>query len=448
MSILGPVGSLRRSVVLNIIAALSLCILLAGAVMIHEFYEHLEENLEEMLFEEAKEIIGQVDPNAPAFGLNVKALRYRGIEGMYRYTVFDGTGSVVAGGESSDAIWAQLKKTELGHPKIIKLPGDRIGLGLRARSSEKDIIVLVSTYPTGNENTQFEKLTHEIEEQIVWVILGVLIVLTSAIYATRRGLAPLDPLSDQAAQIGPKDSHQRLATKQVPAEITPLIDAVNGAFDRMEAGYQAQRDFSSNVAHEIRTPIAVLRSSVERISDPELRESLIQDVTQLDQIFQQLIDLARADAASKSSLVPVDLHDLAVGIASEMAQTALQGGQTLSVIGPKTVIVQGNAGLLGIALRNVIQNALQHALEGTDVEIQLMNAPPGWQVTDSGPGVPDERKSALFERFNRGQHTNTGSKGSGIGLAIVKSVADLHDAKVSIRDADQNGSIFSFQFNI
>ncbi len=190
----------------------------------------------------------------------------------------------------------------------------------------------------------------------------------------------------------------------------------------------------------------MLRSSVDRIENSAVKDSLIQDVMQLDQIFQQLIDLARADAVLETSFVPVDLHQLAVASASEMAQIALRDGHTLSVTGARRVQVQGNPGLLGIALRNVIRNALQHAPEGSDVEIKVLSDPAGWKVLDHGSGVPDELKSALFERFNRGTQAHANSKGSGIGLAIVKSVAKSHNATVGIQDRMPKGSAFSFVF--
>jgi len=222
---------------------------------------------------------------------------------------------------------------------------------------------------------------------------------------------------------------------------------VNRAFDRLETGYRAQRDFSSNVAHEVRTPLAVLRSSVDRIDSPELKESLVQDVVRIDQIFQQLIDLARADTAPTSSFAPVELHGLAVEIASDMAQDALRGGHALSVSGAKNVQVHANPGLLGIALRNVIRNALQYAPAGSDVDIEILDSPAGWQVLDRGPGVPDDMKESLFERFNRGEQANGKSVGSGIGLSIVKSVANSHGATVTIQGREGGGSVFSFVFN-
>ncbi len=442
----GQRRSLKRSLLLNIIAALSLCIILAGAILISEFYEHLEENLEDAMIDEAKEIVSQIDPAAPQYGLDANALRFQGVEGTYRYTVYDETGNIVAGGEGAVVIWPQLSQIRLGDPQSIALLGDRLGIGLRARIADQDVFVLVSTYPKENNETQFDKLLHEIEEEIWWVVLGVVMVLTFALFATGRALSSLKVLSNQAHQIGPTATNQRLQTDRVPTEIAPLIEDVNMAFDRLEQGYKAQRDFAANVAHEIRTPIAVLRSSIDRIDDPALKKTLSQDAKQLDRIFGQLIDLSRADAALQSGFEPVDLRDVAVEVATELAPVALRSGRRLSVIGDETVLVHGNAGLLGIALANVVRNALQYSSESSEVEIELYSSPAGWRVLDRGSGVPDALKTALFERFNRGNQANVGSKGSGIGLAIAMSVAHSHNAAVSIHDRDGGGSIFSFTF--
>lgn len=160
------------------------------------------------------------------------------------------------------------------------------------------------------------------------------------------------------------------------------------------------------MAHEIRTPIAVLRSS-----------------------FTQ-----------------VDLRAIAVEIASKMAPAALQSRRILSVTGAARADADGNPGLLGIALQNMIRNALQYVPEGSEIEIIIETHPAGWRVLDRGPGVPEAMKFSLFERFSRGAQVNTHSKGSGIGLAIVKSVAQSHHAQVQVADRDGGGSVFSFIF--
>lgn len=445
--LIGPRRSLKRSLLLNVMAALSLCVILAGAILISEFYEHLEENLEEAMIDEANEIVSQLDPTAPAYGLDVNTLRFRGVEGNYRYTVFDASGRPIAGSEASDGIWKQLAPIDLGEPQPVALPSDRLGLGLRARIADQDVFVLVSAFPKGRNETQVNKLVHEMEEAFWWIVLGVAMVLAAATLATRRALSPLKILSNQAHQIVPGAANQLLTTDRVPTEIAPLIADVNKAFDRLEQGYKAQRDFASNVAHEIRTPIAVLKSSIDRIEDVDLKQSLSQDTKQLDRIFGQLIDLSRADAALQSGFETVDLHRVAVDVATDLAPFALRSGLSLSVSGAEDVQVKGNAGLLGIAIGNLIRNAVQYSPKNSEVEVELVASPAGWKVSDKGPGVPDALKTTLFERFNRGAQTNTQSRGAGIGLAIVDSVAQSHGARVAIHDREGGGSVFSFIFN-
>ncbi|MEN8874540.1 MAG: ATP-binding protein [Pacificibacter sp.] len=442
--IFGAKRSLKRGLLLNIIAALSLCVVLASLILISEFKEHLAENLEQSLLDEATEVLGRIDPSLADFGLDGNALRFRGAEGNFRYTVFASDGIPIAGSETSDQIWSQLEQLNLGASNLIALEGDRFALGLRTMLLEQDIYILVSTFPKWNDSTQLSRLKHEITEGFWWLVLGGVTVVAAALFATRSSLGPLRGLAEQAREIGPNSANRRLQIATIPTEFKPLIEDVNNAFDRLEQGYKAQRDFSSNVAHEIRTPIAVLKSSIDRISDPQLKATLVQDAEQLDRIFGQLIDLARSEAASSSFFKPVDLHALAVETAMTFAVEAVRQEHSLSVTGAQNATLNGNAGLLSIALSNLIRNALQNTPQHSEVEVEVMSNPVGWRILDRGTGVPDNLKIALFERFNRGAQAHSNGTGSGIGLAIVKSVADCHGASVTIEDREGGGSIFSF----
>ncbi len=446
IALFGERSSLRRSLIINITAALSLCIALASVVLIYEFYEHLEENIEEALYQEAKEIIGQIDPDQDTYGLNPTAIRFSGIEGLYRYTVFDGTGKPIAGNETSPQMQSQVLKLEIGKRTEIPLLGERMGIGLRAKIDNQDFIVLVSTYPKATERTNFQKLAYEVEEQIIWVALGVLVVLAAAVLATRRSLISLRPIQKQAQLIGPTATIKRLSLKRVPSEIAPLITAVNGAFDRLEKGYQAQRDFSSNVAHEVRTPLAVLRSSIEMIEDTEVKDTVREDVLRLDRMFEQMIDLSRADALGKSAHVQVDLKRLAVDVAMDMSAGALKDKKSLAVTGADQSFATGNIGLIQIAVKNLVRNALIYSPVGTEVEIEVLGNPSGIRILDRGEGIKEEQKLHLFERFHRGAAANGNAPGSGIGLAIVKSVADAHAAQINIHDRQGGGSLFELIF--
>ncbi len=446
-AVFGKRLSLRRNLIFNIVTALSICIGIAAIVMISEFFEHLETNLENALIAEAYEVAGQIDPEEKDLGLNLDGLRFSGAEGIYRYTIFEDSGAMLAGGERYDHLPLLLKSLRPGRTAKITMPSGRIGVILRAPVEGQDFYILVTTSKAETESKKLPELLHEIEEQIQWILLGIVTVIVAAVLAARRSLKPLDTISRQAHDIGPNTTRQRLSVERLPAEIVPLVAAVNGAFDRLEQGYKAQREFSSNVAHEVRTPLAVLRSSIDRIEDAELRKGLTEDIQRLDQMFEQLIDLSRAESLGPTLFEPVNLHDIAVREATERASSAIRSGKMLAVTGDTDAMVMGHLGLLSIALGNLVRNALNYSPEGTEVEIEVLSDPPGWRVLDRGIGVPEKIKEGLFERFNRGEDSYGKIQGSGIGLAIVKSVAEAHGAVVDISDRDGGGSVFSFRFN-
>lgn len=445
-ALFGARHSLQRGLLINITAALSLCITLATVILIYEFYEHMRESLSKSLYQEAIEIIGQIDPDHETYNLDPQAVRFSGVEGLYRYTVFDGDAEPVVGTEISPQIQSQILKLETGKRTDISLPGDRIGVALRAKIDAQDFSVLVSTYPPGTDRTKFQKLIYELREQSTWVVFAILVVLSAAVLASRRSLRYLRPIQKQAQLIGPTATIKRLSLKRVPSEIAPLIMAVNGAFDRLEKGYQAQRDFSSNVAHEVRTPLAILRSSIEKIENSEIKDTINEDVLRLERMFEQMIDLARADALGKNAHVQLDLKQLAVDVAMEMSIGALKDKKSLAVTGVDQCFITGNRGLIHIAVTNLVRNALIYSPIGTEVEIEVLENPPCIRILDRGEGIQENQKSHLFDRFKRGASAAKYTLGAGIGLAIVKSVADAHNAQINIIDRDGGGSIFELIF--
>ncbi len=443
-SLFGPAGSLQRRLTLSMIAVFSLMILLAVVVMIHEFFDHLGEALEEQLAREALEVLIQIDPAAEEHGLDTDSLRFRGPLGAYRYTVFGPDLGVVAGGETSPEIRAQIARVPIGEAAPVALPGERRAMALCGLVLGQRYCVLASTYAPATDDTILNTLWQEVSEQTQWLVMAAITVLASALLVARRTLRPLDRIRREAALIGPRAPERRLSTEMLPSEIVPLVESVNRAFSRLDQGYRAQRDFSANVAHEIRNPLAILRAGIDRIEDAPTRRRLRRDLARIDTTFEQLIHLARAEAIGPESLGPVDLRALAAEVAAERAAEALRAGKSLALVGAETAPVRGHAGLIRIALDNLLRNALTHTPQGSEVEIEVSAAPPALRVADRGPGIPEAERERLFERFRRG--TTVTGDGSGLGLAIVRSVAQAHGGTVRIEDRPGGGSILVLEF--
>nr|WP_246175877.1 HAMP domain-containing sensor histidine kinase [Roseovarius bejariae] len=268
--------------------------------------------------------------------------------------------------------------------------------------------------------------------------------MAAAIATARRIQAPLRKTAEQLKAVAPGTPDIRLGKADLPTEFAPFVASVNAALDRLEEGYQAQRDFSSNVAHEVRTPLAVLRSTIELVENTTLRNDLLEDLERLDRLFSQLIELARADAAGERAMTTVDLNRIAIDLAAEESLRALRQNRSLAVTGAGTAPAIGHAGLLNVALGNLVRNALAHSPEGTEIEIEVLASPPGWRVYDRGPGVPDDMKPVIFDRFERGK-TNAHEGGVGIGLSIVWAVMQAHGGHCRVEDRKGGGAVFTLE---
>lgn len=432
-------GSLQRRLVANLVVALLVCVIGAAIVLTEEFFEHLEERAEGALRLEAEELAAQLDAGRPALGQDPQALRFAGDAGAFRYTVFDADWRPLLGGELGPEAGALLAAAAASGA-MVPIGPDRRGVVATRDLPGGPVHVLASSRLYSADRTHFLLLRHELDEEVLWLLAAVALVLTAAIVTARRAMRPLRQLMAQAGDIVPGAPERRLTAERLPTELAPLVGAVNDAFDRLERGYQAQRDFASNVAHEIRTPLAVLRSAIDGVEDPALRRDLAADLAELDRLFEQLIDLARADALGSAAYRPVCLHALAVDFAAEAGPGALRGGHALAVAGSEAAPAWGHPGLLTVALSNLVRNALAHSPRGGEVEIEVTADPPGWRVLDRGPGTARETRERLFDRFRRGQRE--GGPGSGIGLAIVKAVAEGHGGSVGVEDRPGGGSAF------
>ena len=277
----------------------------------------------------------------------------------------------------------------------------------------------------------------------------ILLLLTVNLVVIHRGLRPLRLASQLAGRIGPDVLSERLPVDIMPREIVPLVEAVNRAFDRIETGYNAQRDFLADVTHELRTPLSVLKAQLSILDDQAIAKTLLCDLDQLERLVAQLLDIARLDVLRVGGQDECDLEALAREIAEYLAPLALERGRSieLEALG-HPVLVRGVYDYLFRALRNLVENAIAHTPLGSMVRISVAE-PASIIVEDCGPGIPEEQRQVIFERFWQGRRDrNAGKTGAGLGMAIVARTVKEHGGRVEIGASDLGGAKFTLVFSL
>lgn len=252
----------------------------------------------------------------------------------------------------------------------------------------------------------------------------------------KRALAGVIKTAEEAERIDAGRRGIRLSADKVPREISPLVRAVNEAFDRLDEGYDRQHRFIASAAHELRTPIAILRMKIDAATDKGLR-SLLPDVSRLATLSEQLLDLHRLDNGAPSDRL--DLIALARSVAADLAPVLVSSGKAIEVIVEQPGMIMGNTGSIERALTNLIQNAVEH---GGDEVIVRVNGP-SVEVEDNGPGIPGEEHERVLEPFHR---LRPRSSGAGLGLNLVKQVVDHHGGRITIAEAPSGGAIVRLEF--
>ena len=263
--------------------------------------------------------------------------------------------------------------------------------------------------------------------------------------AIGRALAPLHALAGAVAARDPQHLAP-VAAEHVPREVRALVDRLNELFARIELSLERERAFTADAAHELRTPLAAIRAQAQVAqrsrSDAERAHALEQVIAGCDRatrLSEQLLTLARVEAGEwPERLVPCDLGDVAREVLAEVAQAAHSRGVTVELHADASVRVAGDAPLLHVLLRNLVDNAVRYGTGGSAVrvEIERRASQPVLRIIDQGPGVPAAERARVLDRFHRGLGAT--ESGAGLGLAIAARIAALHGATLTL-DEGPNG---------
>ena len=263
-----------------------------------------------------------------------------------------------------------------------------------------------------------------------------------------RGLQPLDAMSKAVSRRRP-DALAPLSERGMPDELQPLAASLNGLLERLSDAIAAQRRFTADAAHELRTPLAALKLQLDlarRATDPHARAGALDDleagVARASHVVEQLMTLARVEPeALAQTRTRCDLVALAKDAIVSRAALAADKGIDLGLARETPAVVDGDPASLGILLSNLIDNALRHTPRGgrIDVCVERQDDDAALVVADTGPGIAPDERERVFDRFYRGE--NAGETGSGLGLSIVKRIADAHHASIALGSPDQGSGL-------
>ncbi len=311
-------------------------------------------------------------------------------------------------------------------------------------------VLVVSRSVQEMRNTQQRTLL------LLLVLSAILLVVggSLAYWLAGRVLRPVRTIAGLARSISERDLHRRVEVKVPPDELQELVDTFNSMLARLDASFESLRRFTSDASHELRAPLALMRSELEgALTRDRSREeykrvltALHGEVDHLSRLADHLLILARADAGA---LVPetedIDVADFLHEVGARWGTVAGQQGVRIEVSAPPSGRMRADPRLIRRVLDNLLDNAVRHAPKGTRVVLRGSPAGGGWQleVADQGPGVPAEHRDRLFSRFARLDAARTpAGGGAGLGLALSAAIARAHGGTLELLPDGKSGAIF------
>ena len=275
-------------------------------------------------------------------------------------------------------------------------------------------------------------------------ILVLLVIVTIVIipWIVSRAFSRLSTVAKEAEAIDIDRRGYRLPETGIPREVMPLVNAINGALQRLDEGHERHQRFILDAAHELRTPVAILQTRVETIVEGPIRNRLLSDAARISALAEQLLDLQRLDVIGPN-FSSVDLVDICRDVAADMAPLAISQGYDLSLeTRLDHLVVQGDAGALRRVVFNIVQNAIEHGGSKGTITIRI-DRRAVIEITDEGPGIPTEERERIFEPFHR---LHPREHGAGLGLNLVKEIMQRHGGDVVASDGPQGGACFRLSF--
>lgn len=458
----GEMNSIRRTLLLWLLVPLiSLCSL-SGWIALRSAEEYANKAYDVLLLRSASSIAARLIRNEEGILIAdlpeaAKAILKYGEEDAFYYQISDARGRRLGG----DAVLPRAKNTEIKTPRFrnARINGEPVRIcrvAVQIPPSTDDVFVQVAE-TLHKRNRLLEQIFLSILiPQLMLIGLASLSVWLGVTY----GLMPLDKLANLLKSRRKVDLSPVYIGK-APAELMPVLDALNDLLMRASNQLLVQRQFIGNAAHQLRTPFTALRTYIDharRVYDEKDDQALDATLEQLEKaakrvshLINRLLSLARSEERTGKEPEVIDITKIAKDAAANVVHEALERRIELEVdVMDNPVTMLGDKGELLELMTNILENAILYTPEEGTVALRMHETEDGHhlivRIEDSGPGIPAHEREKIFERFYRGTASN--GSGCGLGLAIVSEIAERNQIGVQVLDRQGGGSVFELRFAV
>ncbi|QUH04789.1 HAMP domain-containing protein [Saccharopolyspora erythraea] len=437
--------SVRARATATATAVVALALLATSLLLVDQLQRHLTDEAERVLHQQVTQVATQLREARPGVlvqPLQATTLRVQSPDGeLLAATPAQVALPAVPGTPPApEAVPAIPPESAAGTPAA---PPEGVPIAARTVSTTVDT-------PEGPRVVSASSTLDSVREATGAAVRGLLLAMPALLllvavitwFATGRALRPVESIRREFAEITTHDLHRRVPVPDTRDEVAELARTMNGTLDRLDRSVAMQRQFIADASHELRSPLATVRTPLEvaarrpeRANWPSVTADALGDLDRLQALTSDLLLLARLDAGSPARSVLLDLADL---VRAEVGRRS--GPVVLDTAEP--VRVRGNRAQLTRLLTNLLDNAERHAVDAVRVAVRPRGRWAVLEVADDGPGIPPADREKVFQRFTRlDDARGRDDGGSGLGLPISREIAAAHGGTLEAEDSESGACL-------
>jgi signal transduction histidine kinase len=430
-------ASVRARTTLAVTAAVAVVLIVGALFIVHEQRDALRESVEESAELRADGVAAALDDGTVTDEIETPEELDSVIQ------VIDERGRVYQSSENADEgpVFGHLQLGDRDTAQwTVHIPevddAEFLVVGRRADMNDRDFVVYAAL--------SLDSIDDETQELVHILAIGVplFVVLAAALtwFVVGRALRPVDAIRAEVDAIGARDLHRRVPEPRTGDEIDRLARTMNAMLERVEIASERQRRFVADASHELRSPLTSIRAQLEvglthpeRVERDAEQRALLDETMRLQRLVDDLLVLATADEpTSAPSHEIVDLDDV---VLAEVRRLRVRGAVQIDAHGVSAAQVEGDRDALTRVVRNLLDNAERYAASTVIVAVRENHQNAELVVRDDGPGIPEELRIRVFERFTRADDARARTTGgAGLGLAIAHAIVVAHGGRIAISD--------------